>query len=197
MTRWIEDFSLQGEHVRLDPIDPADAPGLREVAADGALWRLWFTTVPSPDKVEAWIDIALKERDAGVSVPFTVRRQSDGAIIGSTRYMNIVAANRRLEIGTTWYRESVQRTPVNTECKCLLLAEAFERIGCHGVELRTHSMNVKSRNAIERLGAKLDGVLRSHMVMADGTLRDTCVYSILAHEWPAVRSNLRFRLGRV
>ena len=196
MTRWIDDFSLQGEHVRLDPIAAGDAAGLGDAARDGELWRLWYTTVPAPDKVDAWIRTALDERDRGVSVPFTIRRANDGVIVGSTRYMNIVAPNKRLEIGTTWYRASVQRTPINTECKLLLLTEAFERIGCHGVELRTHSMNQQSRRAIERLGAKLDGILRSHVVMADATLRDTCVYSILAHEWPAVRSNLRFRLGR-
>ncbi|MGE0314829.1 MAG: GNAT family N-acetyltransferase [Lautropia sp.] len=196
MSRWIEDLSLQGEHVRLDPLAPTDAPGLRDAARDGELWTLWYTSVPAPDAVDAWIATAAAERERGVSVPFTIRRTSDGTIVGSTRYMNIVAAHRRLEIGTTWYRRSVQRTAANTECKLLLLAEAFDRIGCNGVELRTHAMNVQSRRAIERLGAKLDGVLRSHMVMPDGTLRDTCVYSILAHEWPAVRSNLRHRLGQ-
>ena len=140
--------------------------------------------------------VALDQRDRLGWMPFTVRRPVDGLVIGATRYMNVVSEHRRVEIGSTWYRRSVQRTAVNTEAKLLLLGHAFEQLGCHGVELRTHWMNHASRRAIERLGAKLDGVLRSHMVLPDGTLRDTCVYSILAHEWPAVRAHLRSRLER-
>lgn len=195
-SRWVEPVSLEGGTVLLTPLAPADADGLREAVRDGDLGRLWVTAVPLPEQVDDWLSTALDQRERLGWMPFTVRRRSDGVIVGATRYMNVVPEHRRLEIGSTWYRASVQRSAVNTEAKLLLLGHAFDALGCHGVELRTHFMNQASRRAIERLGAKLDGVLRSHMVLPDGTLRDTCVYSIVAHEWPAVRANLRSKLAR-
>lgn len=189
---WIAPISLRGKLVELTPLESAHVPALKEVAADGELWKLWFTSVPSPENTQAYVDTALAERAAGRSMPFVVRQLHDGRIIGCTRYMNIEAAHRRLEIGSTWYAASVQRTGINTECKLLLLQHAFEERGAIAVEFCTNFFNVRSRAAIERLGAKLDGILRNHRLMADGTLRDTCVYSIIANEWPAVKKNLTY-----
>lgn len=194
--RWIEPVTLEGEAVRLVPLEVADTPAICEAVTDGRLWELWYTTVPSPETAAAWVATALEQREQTESLPFTIRDPATDRIIGCTRYFNIAAEHRRLEIGHTWYRASVQRSAANTEAKLLLLGHAFDRLGCHGVELRTHHMNVASRRAIERLGARLDGILRHHQVMPDGSLRDTCVYSIVAAEWPAVRSNLTFRLSR-
>ena len=169
--------------------------GLTEAVKDGQLWNLWYTFIPKPEAMEAWITKALQEYDERVSVPFVIKRNSDGKIIGSTRYMNIEKDIRRLEIGTTWYSKSAQRSPVNTECKLLLLQHAFESLQCLAVEFRTHRFNVNSRRAIERLGAQLDGILRSHRFSANGTVRDTVVYSIIQHEWENVKSNLLFMLN--
>lgn len=189
--------TLEGTHVRLEPLGPAHAAGLAEAAGEGRLWELWYTFVPSPDKVAAWIDEALSLQQAGRALPFAVVRQRDGRIVGSTRYMHIEPQQRRLEIGTTWYAESVQRTGLNTDCKRLLLAHAFESLGCIAVEFRTHWFNLRSREAIGRLGAKQDGVLRNHQRMPDGTLRDTVVFSITEAEWPTVRQHLAFRHDRL
>ena len=194
--RWIEPVTLEGEAVRLVPLEVADTPAICEAVTDGRLWELWYTTVPSPETAVAWVATALEQREQTESLPFTIRDPATDRIIGCTRYFNVAAEHRRLEIGHTWYRASVQRSAANTEAKLLLLGHAFDRLGCHGVELRTHHLNVASRRAIERLGARLDGILRQHQVMPDGSLRDTCVYSIVAAEWPAVRSNLTFRLSR-
>jgi RimJ/RimL family protein N-acetyltransferase len=167
---------------------------LQQAVKDGELWNLWYTFVPKPDDMDAWILKAMREYEEGSSVPFVIQRKSDGVVVGSTRIMNIEREIRRFEIGTTWYSKSVQRTPMNTECKLLLLEHAFENLKCLAVEFRTHRLNFPSRRAIERLGAKEDGILRNHRIMANGTVRDTVVYSITENEWPGVKSNLLFML---
>jgi len=192
-TNWLRPVELAGTHVRLEPLRAEHADGLRSALADGELWRLWYTAVPTLDTMESYIAAALAERDAGVSLPFVVRDAS-GDIVGSTRYCNVDAAHRRLEIGYTWYAARVQRTGLNTEAKLLLLRHAFETLNCIAVEFRTNWFNERSRHAIARLGAKQDGVLRNHRLMPDGSYRDTVVFSIIASEWPAVRTNLMFKL---
>jgi RimJ/RimL family protein N-acetyltransferase len=194
---WPPEVALQGEHVTLAPLITSHGPALAEAVKDGELWRLWFTNVAAPEDMAADIERRLALRADGSCLPFTVIEQETGEPVGMTTYMNIDAAARRVEIGATWYRRRVQRTAINTECKRLLLAHAFETLGCIAVEFRTHFFNAGSRRAIERLGAKLDGVLRSHSRSRDGSLRDTCVYSIIASEWPTVRENLDWRLGRL
>jgi RimJ/RimL family protein N-acetyltransferase len=193
---WPPEVVLQGEHAKLAPLLASHGPALAESVKDCELWRLWYTNVATPEDMAADIDRRLALRAEGSCLPFTVFEQSTDEPVGMTTYMNIDAVNRRVEIGATWYRRRVQRTAINTECKRLLLAHAFETLGCIAVEFRTHFFNAESRRAIERLGAKLDGVLRSHSRSRDGSLRDTCVYSIIVSEWPAVRQNLEWRLGR-
>lgn len=188
---WITPIQLRGAFAELNPLEVAHTAELQAAAADGELWKLWFTSVPSAEKAASYIETALAERANGRSMPFVVRRLADGKIVGCTRYCSIESAHRRLEIGYTWYSASAQRSAINTECKLLLLRHAFEARDAIAVEFCTNFFNVKSRAAIERLGAKLDGVLRNHRLMPDGTLRDTCVYSIIASEWPGVRNNLR------
>lgn len=192
---WPAPITLSDTSVTLAPLSQDHAADLIEAAADGELWKLWYTMIPAPDGVEAEIDRRLGLLEKGVMLPFAILTPK-GQAVGMTTYMNIDAANKRLEIGSTWYRKSVQRGPMNTQVKRLMLTHAFEALGCNAVEFRTHFMNHQSRAAIERLGAKLDGVLRSHMVMADGSLRDTCVYSILAHEWPTVKTHLTWQLEK-
>jgi RimJ/RimL family protein N-acetyltransferase len=188
---------LEGEFVRLEPLAPGHAPALAEAIADGALDALWYTIVPSPHAVPAWIDAALALREAGRALAFAVVRRRDGRVVGSTRFMNVEEAQRRLEIGTTFYAASVQRSALNTECKRLLLAHAFDALGCIAVEFRTHWFNQRSREAIARLGAKQDGVLRNHQRLPDGSLRDTVVFSIIDTEWPATRRHLACRQARL
>lgn len=202
------DFStpvtLAGLRVRLEPLTPQHHDDLVEAAGDGRLWELWTTSVPTPAHMASEIDRRLALQARGSMWPFAVVSLANGPLqgkaVGMTSYMNIEAAHRRLEIGSTWYRRAVQRTALNTEAKRLLLAHAFETLDCIAVEFRTHFFNQTSRRAIERLGAKLDGVLRSHQIVqhpaAAGSLRDTCVYSITAAEWPAVRAHLDHRLQR-
>ena len=192
---WPAPVTLAGRHVTLEPLAREHGAALALAVDDGALHRLWYTAVPAPDKVAAEIERRLELQQRGSMLPFAVRT-TDGRLVGMTTYMNIDAANRRVEIGSTWYAASVQRSPLNTECKRMLLAHAFEALQCIAVEFRTHFMNRQSRQAIERLGAKLDGVLRAHQRMPDGSLRDTVVYSIVASEWPAVRANLDWQLQR-
>ncbi|NBX08964.1 MAG: N-acetyltransferase [Marivivens sp.] len=192
---WPAPITLSDTSVTLAPLSQDHAADLTEAAADGELWKLWYTMIPAPDGVEAEIDRRLGLLEKGAMLPFAILTPK-GQAVGMTTYMNIDAANKRLEIGSTWYRKSVQRGPMNTQVKRLMLTHAFEALGCNAVEFRTHFMNHQSRAAIERLGAKLDGVLRSHMVMADGSLRDTCVYSILAHEWPTVKTHLTWQLEK-
>ena len=194
MSVWTDSFSVEGQHVTVVPLSASHHDDLAEAAADGQLHRLWYTMVPKPEGVMAEIERRLALREAGSMLPFAIIDNASGRAVGMTTYMNIDEANKRVEIGSTWYRKSVQRTPLNTECKLLLLQHAFEDLGCICVEFRTHFANVQSRRAIERLGAKLDGVLRSHMVMANGSIRDTAAYSIIASEWSTVKANLTWKL---
>ena len=193
--RWIEPVLLQGSHVRLEPLAMAHVDGLRAATADGELWRLWYTSVPTPEGVPAYVEKALALRQSGAAMPWAVL-DADGAVVGSTRYGNVDAEHRRVEIGWTWYAKRVQRTALNTEAKLLLLTHAFEKLGCGAVEFRTSWFNHASRNAIARLGAKQDGILRNHMLMSDGSYRDTVVFSIIANEWPMVKRHLQFKLGQ-
>jgi RimJ/RimL family protein N-acetyltransferase len=193
------DTSLNGQHVRLVPLRPEHHDDLAEAVRDGELWKLWYTTVPTPEGMAAEIQRRLDLQQAGSMLPFAVLNPN-GKAVGMTTYMNIDAANRRIEIGSTWYRQAVQRSALNTEAKRLLLGHAFETLDCIAVEFRTHWFNHASRRGIERLGAKLDGVLRSHQINrhpeAHGALRDTCVYSIVAAEWPSVKAHLDFQLSK-
>lgn len=188
-------ITLCDSAVTLAPLAQSHAADLAVAAAADDLWKTWYTSVPHPDTVSAEVARRLDLQAAGSMLPFAVMTP-DGRAVGMTTYMNIDALNHRVEIGSTWYGTSVQRGPLNTQAKRLLLGHAFDDLGCNAVEFRTHYMNHQSRAAIERLGAKLDGVLRAHMITADGSLRDTCVYSILAHEWPAVRANLTWKLSK-
>ena len=188
-------ITLVGKYVKLVPLDHAHHDGLVAAVQDGDLWKLWYTAIPSPDGMTAEIDRRLALQQAGSMLPFTVIDARSGQVVGMTTYMNIDAVSPRLEIGSTFYRASAQRTPLNTEAKLLLLGHAFETLACLAVEFRTHFMNQQSRRAIERLGAKLDGILRQHQRSPDGSLRDTCVYSIIASEWPSVRQSLRWKLA--
>ena len=195
MARFVEPVTLRGRHATLEPLAAAHESAVRQAAADGELWRLWYTSVPAPDATGTWLASALAMRDNLGAMPFVVR-DATGAIVGSTRYFNVDAANRRLEIGHTWYAQRAQRTAINTECKLLLLTHAFETLGCIAVEFRTHWFNHASRAAIARLGAKQDGVLRNHLLLPDGSRRDTVVFSIIDGEWLAVKQHLRFLLER-
>ena len=187
---WPAPVTLSGTLVTLEPLRPEHHDGIVGVVNDGRLWNLWYTKIPAPDGVRADIERRLGLQAKGSMLPFVVVDNASGRLVGVTSYMNIDAENTRVEIGSTWYAASAQRTGINTECKRLLLAHAFETLGCIAVEFRTHFVNFQSRRAIERLGAKLDGILRNHMRQANGTLRDTVVYSIIAPEWPTVRAHL-------
>jgi RimJ/RimL family protein N-acetyltransferase len=193
---WLEPVTLRTSCATLTPLDLSHHDGLVEALNDGELWKLWYTRIPPPSQMRAEIERRLAEQQAGSMLPFTVLDNESGKVAGMTTYMHVDAANRRVEIGSTWYRKSVHRTSLNTECKLALLTHAFDTLGCIAVEFRTHFFNTASRKAIERLGAKLDGILRSHQRLADGSLRDTCVYSIIASEWPAVRHHLQWQLER-
>ena len=196
MTGFVEPVSLAGERwVTLEPLTREHLPEIAEAAADGELGRLWFTHTPKAGISEEWVDMRLAAQKPDEGLTFVVR-SLDGAFLGSSSYLNVDATNRRLEIGNTWYVSAARRSGVNSETKLLMLGHAFDQLGCVAVEFRTHFFNSTSRAAIERLGAKLDGVLRSHQVLPDGSRRDTVVYSVLDIEWPAVRNNLRYRLDR-
>jgi RimJ/RimL family protein N-acetyltransferase len=182
--------TLQGQHARLEPLRLDHAEALSEAVQDGELWRLWYTAIPTPAAMASEVQRRLDLQDSGSMLPFAVIHLPDERMAGMTTYMHIDRPNRRLEIGSTWYRKSLQRTALNTECKRMLLGHAFEALDGIAVEFRTHWHNTTSRQAIERLGARLDGVLRNHQIAANGSLRDTCVYSIVASEWPAVRAHL-------
>lgn len=186
--------SFSGRLSSLVPLEMAHADALAHACGDGDLWKVWYTLIPDPERVAEEIERRLALRDAGSMLPFTVLDQR-GVPVGMTTYMNLEPTVPRLEIGHTWYARRVQRTGINTECKLFLLEQAFEVWDCLAVEFRTATFNRQSRQAIERLGARLDGILRSHRRYPDGSLRDTCVYSITAQDWPAVRCNLRFMLG--
>ena len=192
---WLEPLTLNGTHARLVPLEPVHAGALADAAHDGELWRFWYTSIPAPEHMGAEIERRLALQGRGAMLAFTVL-DAQGTPVGMTTYMNVDAANRRVEIGSTWYARSVQRTALNTECKLMLLGHAFESLGCIAVEFRTHRFNQPSRRGIERLGAQLDGILRHHQRMPDGTLRDTCVYSITQAEWPTVKTHLRWQLDK-
>ena len=188
--------TLERDGIRLEPLGHEHHDGIVKAAADGKLYELWYTAVPSAENTTEYIDTALRGQKDGHMLPWVVREISSGTILGSTRYHDIVAAIDRVEIGYTWYAESRQRTGLNTICKLMLLAHAFDSLGCKVVGLRTDNFNFRSQLAIERLGAKKDGVIRHHQARRDGSARDSVMYSILAHEWPDVRRHLELRLER-
>ena len=194
-TPWPPAFEAHGTHVSIVPLSPAHHDDLARASTEGELHRLWYTVIPDAAGMGAEIDRRLALRAAGSMQPFALLRP-DRRAVGMTTYMNIDAANRRVEIGSTWVGPDAQGTPLNTEAKLLLLRHAFEELDCIAVEFRTHVLNQQSRRAIERLGARLDGILRAHQIMPNGTLRDTAVYSITAAEWPAIRSHLEWQLAR-
>jgi RimJ/RimL family protein N-acetyltransferase len=194
--KFTDPIVLEGLEVRLVPLSPAHHADLSEAVRDGELWNLWYTSVPAPEQMRTEIDRRLALQQQGAMLPFAVIAKSSDKAVGMTTFLNIDAANRRLEIGATWYRRNVQRSGVNTDAKLLLLTHAFEQLECIAVEFRTHLFNRQSRAGIERLGAKLDGILRQHQIGRNNTHRDTCVYSILDHEWPAVKLNLAFQLKK-
>jgi len=191
---WLEPVTLRGAHARLEPLSPDHCGGLAEAVKDGELWKLWYTFVPTAEGMSKEIDRRLGLQKAGSMLPFTVF-DAEGKIAGMTTYMNVDTPNRRVEIGSTWYARRVQRSALNTQCKLLLLAHAFETLDCIAVEFRTHFFNHQSRRGIERLGAKQDGILRNHQIAPNGTLRDTVVYSIIASEWPTVKAHLSYQLN--
>jgi N-acetyltransferase len=191
---FLEPVTLRCAHARLEPLSHDHRDALVEAVSDGELWKLWYTSVPKPENMAKEIDRRLGLQAAGSMLPFTVF-DAEGHISGMTTYMNVDATNRRVEIGSTWYAIRVQRSALNTQCKLLLLRHAFETLDCIAVEFRTHFFNHQSRRGIERLGAKQDGILRSHQIAPNGTLRDTVVYSIIAAEWPTVEAHLNYQLN--
>ena len=191
---WLEPVTLYGTHARLEPLSQDHCAGLAEAVKDGELWKLWYTFIPRAEDMAKEIDRRLGLQAAESMLPFTVF-DADGKISGMTTYMNVDTPNRRVEIGSTWYAKRVQRSAVNTQCKLLLLTHAFEKLDCIAVEFRAHFFNQQSRRGIERLGAKQDGILRSHQIAPNGTLRDTVVYSIIASEWPTVEAHLTYQLN--
>jgi RimJ/RimL family protein N-acetyltransferase len=191
---WLNPVSLHGAHARLEPLSHDHRDGLVEAVRDGELWKLWYTSIPRPEDMGKEIDRRLGLQASGAMLPWTVF-DAAGKIAGMTTYMNCDTANRRVEIGSTWYARRVQRSGLNTQCKLLLLGHAFEMLDCIAVEFRTHFFNHQSRRGIERLGAKQDGILRSHQIAPDGTLRDTVVFSIIAGEWPTVKAHLTYQLN--
>jgi len=193
---WPQPVTLRSPSVDLEPLSTSHCAALAAAVRDGELWRLWYTAIPRPEDMGAEIERRLRQQQHGAMLPFAVIDTASGNAVGMTTYLNIEPTHKRLEIGATWYRQSMQRTQLNTQCKLLLLTHAFEALDCIAVEFRTHFFNAQSRRAIERLGARLDGILRSHQRALDGTLRDTCVYSIVAGEWPAVRAHLNWQMQR-
>jgi RimJ/RimL family protein N-acetyltransferase len=193
---FIQPVALAGNAVSLAPLSRDHHEDLVEAVKDGELWNLWYTFIPTPDKMRDEIERRLDLHAKGSMLPFTVIEKVTGKAVGMTTYMNIDAKNRRVEIGSTWYRKRVQRSSLNTECKLMLLTHAFESLNCIAVEFRTSFFNYQSRKAIQRLGAKQDGILRQHTIMPNGTIRDTCVFSIVAAEWPSVKAHLGFQLAR-
>ena len=190
---WLEPVTLQGPHARLEPLSRGHCEGLTEAVKDGELWKLWYTSVPTPENMEKEIARRLALQADSSMLPWTLF-DAGGKIAGMTTYMNVDTGNRRVEIGSTWYAKRVQRSALNTQCKLLLLTHAFEKLDCIAVEFRTHFFNHQSRRGIERLGAKQDGVLRNHQIAPNGTLRDTEVYSVLPSEWPTVKAHLMYQL---
>lgn len=193
--RWIEPIVLLGKHATLEPMNARHVEGLKAAARDGQLWKLWYTSIPAPEATLRWIERALRNRDERAEMPFVIHEHKTNKVIGSSRFMNVDERNRRLEIGHTWYANTYQRTAMNTECKLLMLTHAFEQLNAIAVEFRSHFMNHASRKAIERLGARQDGILRNHQINPEGGYRDTVVYSIIESEWPVVKTHLHYLLG--
>ena len=192
---WTDQPVLEGRHILLRPMVRGDGPAIVDAASDGKLWELFYTVVPGPESINAYLDHAEREQGWGRIMPFAVIEKASGDLVGATRYMRMNAPHRRLEIGTTFYASRVQRSPINSEAKLLLLTHAFESMNCVCVQFRTDYFNFASQRAIERLGAKRDGVIRNHQII-DGRGRDTLLYSILANEWEGVKRNLQMRLSR-
>ncbi len=193
---WLNETTLTGKIAKLVPLQKEHRDGLLAAASDGKLWELWYTSVPSEETIDQYIETALTEQLHGRSLPFTIIDISTNKIIGCTRYCNAVPNNRRLEIGYTWYAKSCHKTGINTECKYLLLQHAFEQLNCIAVEFKTHSHNKESKRAISRLGAKLDGIVRNHSIDKNGMIRDTCLYSIIQSEWAVVKFSLDFEMKK-
>jgi len=193
---WPSSVRLEGHFAVLELLSEKHEKDLKEAVEDGHLYNLWYTAIPKADGIRLEIKRRLTMMKSKTMLPFAVIDQSQNRAVGMTTYMNIDATNKRVEIGSTWYRKASQRTPINTDCKMLLLTHAFEKLNCIAVEFRTHIMNEKSRKSIERLGAKLDGILRSHIIISNGTIRDTVIYSIIKAEWPTVKANLKHKLTR-
>jgi RimJ/RimL family protein N-acetyltransferase len=193
---WLQPVTLKNSSVTLEPLAHAHTRALTEAVEDGELWKLWYTSVPAPEGMTAEIDRRLRLQAEGSMLPFAVIDNALKKAVGMTTYMNVDAAQKRVEIGSTWYRKRVQRTGLNTGCKLLLLTQAFDVLDCIAVEFRTHFFNHQSRAGIERLGAKLDGILRNHQRARNGSFRDTCVYSITQSEWPTVRAHLTWQLEK-
>lgn len=191
---FVDAVTLNGRHATLEPLAQEHEEEIKLAVADGELWNLWFTTVPRPEGVRSYIEQLIAQRERGEVLAFAVRDNESGRIVGGTRYLHIDESNRRLEIGGTWYAQRAQRTAINTECKLMLLSHAFEKLRCIAVEFRTDWFNKRSQAAIERLGAKRDGVLRNHIIMPDGRIRDSVVYSVIQNEWPGVKKNLLYKL---
>lgn len=190
---WLKDTELSNDSIKLEPLSFEHLSGLQQAAKDGQLWDLWFTSVPHPDNTKTYIEKALAQKEAGTALPFAIIDKNNNQVIGSTRICNAQAEHRRVEIGYTWYAKSFQKTAANTLCKLMLLTHVFESLNCIAVEFRTNWHNTTSRNAIARLGAKQDAVLRNHQILADGTIRDTVVFSIIENEWPSVKKSLSFK----
>lgn len=191
---WIKNQRLEGNYVLLVPIELHHIDPLKNAVMDGESWRLWFASVPSPEDMEEYVNTAIEQAKRG-HIAYVVIDKKTSKVVGTTRYYDVEAKHRRASIGYTWYANSVRRTPINTEAKLLLLNNLFSECGALSVVFKTHFFNTTSRAAIERLGGKLDGVLRSDQIMKDGSIRDTAVYSIIASEWPAVRNNLYHKLN--
>ena len=195
-TPFVSPVTLRARGIVLEPLELHHEAGLRAAAADGELWNLRVTSVPEPEQTRAYIETALKMREEGHRFAFAVINETTGTVLGCTSYHDIVPIVKRVEIGYTWYARHVQRTHVNTTCKLLLLEHAFSALGCRVVGWRTDNFNFASQRAIERLGAKKDGVIRNHALRRDGTIRDTVMYSLLAGEWPEVKAHLLYLLAR-
>ena len=195
--QFVQPVTLSGRGVELTPLSLAHEPGLRAAAADGELWKLRVTSVPTPESTRAYIEQALAAREAGNRLAFAVIEQATGKVLGCTSYHDVLPAVKRVEIGWTWYAQSMQRSHVNTTCKLLMLTHAFETLQCHVVGWRTDNFNFASQRAIERLGARRDGVIRGHALRRDGTIRDTVMYSLRAGEWPEVKAQLLYLLDKV
>jgi RimJ/RimL family protein N-acetyltransferase len=191
---WIKSAALEGNFVVLEPLQRDHVTALAAAVTDGEAWKLWFANVPSPEQMQSYVEQAIAASQNG-DIAYAVRSKATGQLVGTTRYYQVDAKHKRAMIGFTWYAASVRRTAINSECKLLLLQNLFEKYGAIAAEFRTHFFNQPSRAAIERLGAKLDGILRHHQIMPDGSLRDTVVYSIIAAEWPAVKANLKSKMA--